>query len=557
VSDQSPRVALFLRTVTHLKPAQVVHRVRLRGQRAVIGRFPDRAERLLARAVGSTVGWPDVTTVDGSLAEGFPSPEANAAGEFRFLEESRFLGTPRDWQQPGALPLWRYHLHYFEWAWAMAAHPDRAWARHAFAELWQSWRRSSTLGRGDAWHPYTASLRAWALCGVHEALVASSDLDDAFVHELAVHAGFLRANVEFDVGGNHLVKNLKALVGLGVFLGDGDLLAFGRDHLARQLAVQVLPDGGHYERSPSYHCQVLADLLDVRDLLRAAAVQEVPGLTTAVARMRAWLGAMLLPDGDVPLFNDCTLVGTHRIARLEPTPSKPDRVISLLPSGYVVLRPSERIHLVADVGIPSPPELPAHAHADCLSFELAVDGQRVIVDSGTSTYQGERRAYERSTAAHNTVEVDGTDQTEVWGTFRAARMARPTMEALTEDADVIELRASHDGYRRLAGSPRHVRTWRCTPTSIAIADEVRGAGLHRARAYLHFAPSIEPTSSDAGPLTITVGGSPSPEVSIVDRNVSVGFGLLFDAKALVISAQGALPLRLDLELAVNPVPTIG
>jgi len=58
-------------------------------------------------------------------------------------------------------------------------------------------------------------------------------------------------------------------------------------------------------------------------------------------------------------------------------------------------------------------------------------------------------------------------------------------------------------------------------------------------------------------VPVPTGGSPSPEVSIVDRNVSVGFGLLFDAKALVISAQGALPLRLDLELAVNPVPTIG
>ena len=88
----------------------------------------------------------------------------------------------------------------------------------------------------------------------------------------------------------------------------------------------------------------------------------------------------------------------------------------LQPSGYVVMRPGPRLHLVADVGPPCPPELPAHAHADCLSFELAVDGQRTVVDTGTSTYApGERRQYERSTRAHNTVEVDGADQSEVWG----------------------------------------------------------------------------------------------------------------------------------------------
>ena len=72
------------------------------------------------------------------------------------------------------------------------------------------------------------------------------------------------------MGGNHLVKNLKALVGLGVFLGDDRLVAHAASHLERQIGVQVLADGGHYERSPSYHCQVLGDLIDVAGLLAAA-----------------------------------------------------------------------------------------------------------------------------------------------------------------------------------------------------------------------------------------------------------------------------------------------
>jgi uncharacterized heparinase superfamily protein len=561
VRNQSPRAALLLRTVTHLKPSQLAHRVRLRGQRALIARFPVRAGRLLARNVGSTVGWPEVSPIDAAVADGYPSADANAAGEFRFLEETRSLGTPPDWEQREASQLWRYHLHYFEWAWTLAAHPDPEWARKVFADLWMSWQRSTPLGRRDVWHPYTASLRSWVLCGVHRVLVEGGDVESRYVPELAVHAGFVRANLEFDVGGNHLIKNLKALVGLGVFLSDGDLLAFARHHLARQLAIQVLPDGGHFERSPSYHCQVLGDLLDIRDLLRASSAAEVPGLASALKRMRAWLGAMLLPDGDVPLFNDCTLVGTDRIARLGPAAPPQQRVTLLEPSGYVVLRPSERIHLVADVGLPSPPELPAHAHADCLSFELAVDGQRVIVDSGTSTYQGERRAYERSTAAHNTVEVDGADQTEVWGTFRAARLARPTLEALTEEAGVVELRASHDGYRRLPGAPRHTRTWRCSGSTVAIVDEVTGAGRHRARMFLHFAPAMDLAQSNdgsvvVGPLVITMNATPPPQASILAAQVSGGFGRLDDAEALVVSAEAELPLRLEVALTLRPVSTI-
>ena len=86
------------------------------------------------------------------------------------------------------------------------------------------------------------------------------------------------------------------------------------------MAVQVLPDGGHYERSPSYHCQVLGDLIDVGALLEAAGFPPVDGLDDTVDAMRRWLGAMLLPDGDVPLFNDCTLVGKERLAVLAPAP---------------------------------------------------------------------------------------------------------------------------------------------------------------------------------------------------------------------------------------------
>ena len=199
--------------------------------------------------------------------------------------------------------------------------------------LWRSWQASAEFGRGDAWHPYPAALRAWSWCGLHRDLAAGSDIEPEFTAGLAAHAGFLRRHLEYDVGGNHLIKGLKALAGLAVFFADERLLRLALRRLARQLATQVLPDGGHYERAPAYHCQVLADLIDVADLLRAAGQAPAGELTAAIDRMRHWLGAVLTPDGEVPLLNDGYPVDRELLAALRPglRPRNPGRPAARAP----------------------------------------------------------------------------------------------------------------------------------------------------------------------------------------------------------------------------------
>ena len=549
-------VLLFLRTVQHLRPAQVGHRLRLRTQRVVVRRFPGAAAARFRRPVPSEPGWPEpFVPIDGSLAEGFPSVDDNGEGTFRFLGQTRSLGTPRDWHQSAAEQLWRYHLHYFEWAWSFAAHTDRMWARETFASLWESWSSCTSLGDGDGWSPYAGSLRAWVLCGVYRPLVAGTSIETRYLAQLAMHAGFLEAHRELDVGGNHLVKNLKALIGLGVFLQDEALTRSAVHQLEEQVLVQVLADGGHYERSPSYHCQVLGDLIDIRELLVTAGRTCPPTVDHAIGSMRRWLGAMLLPDGDVPVFNDCTRVGERRLTLLDPTAPTGDRMIVLQPSGYVVMRPDDTLHVVADVGPPCPSELPAHAHADCLSFEIAVRGERVVVDTGTSTYQGhQRRTYERSTAAHNTVEVDGANQTEVWGTFRAARRAMPLLETAVDEGEVMVVIASHDGYERLPGQPRHRRTWRVSEGLVEIIDDIDGSGSHTAVSSLHFASGLHVRDGhDAlhvGPLLVTA----SSALSIQPAEVATDFGSLATGLVVRAEATGTLPLRLSFCLRVEEAP---
>lgn len=548
---ESSRFALYAGTAAHLRPVQLVHRVRLRVQRAVESWLPEALWD--ARRPFSRHQWPhQYVPLDGEHASGYPSPEDNILGTFKFLEEDRRLGRPADWRQREASLLWRYHLHYLEWAWSFARHPDREWARYQFEAIWRSWHAGTKDGRGVEWSPYVASLRAWVMCGVFDVLVRDGPIEEEFLINLGRHVSFLRTHIEHDVGGNHILKNLKALVGLGVFFGDDYLVESGLKGILRQLPIQILTDGGHFERSPSYHCQVLGDLLDVSNLLTAAGNSPVPELQRSIDSMRSWLGAMLLPDGDVPLFNDCVLVGSARIQALGPHRAK-GPVTVLHPSGYVVIQMG-RVHFVADVGAPCPPDLPAHAHADALSFVLAVDGERLFVDTGTSTYgNNPRRGLERSTAAHNTVELDGADQSEVWAVFRAARLARVQLESVTANAREIEVIASHDGYRRLRGKPIHRRTWRLSEDSLYIEDEVSGKGIHCAVARLHIAAGIA-VSENAG-RCITIGpidGSVSGASVAVDScEVSTQFGQLHLATVVTASAAQRLPILITTQLSLR------
>ena len=199
--------------------------------------------------------------------------------------------------------------------------------------------------------------------------------------------------------------------------------------------------------------------------------------------MRGWLESVITPAAEVPLLNDGYPVGGATLAALRPsavagarpTAGAPSRRLTTLPDTGLILAAVGGWHLLADVGAPCPDELPAHAHADTLSCLVHVDGEPLLVDTGTSTYApGAVRSYERSTAAHNTVEVDGADSTEVWGAFRAARRARVRGVAADSRPDGVTIEAAHDGFSRLGGQPVHRRRWSLTPDGLRVDDLVTG-----------------------------------------------------------------------------------
>jgi len=548
-------VALLARSAVHLQPGQVAQRARLRAQRTALRRWPRAGRRLLAGPdPAAATGWPAAfVPVDARASLAWPGMAELTSGRIELLGMAREIGDPPNWQQAGAPRLWRFHLHYWDWAWGLAAEQDRRAARALFARLWRSWQATAELGSGDAWLPYPAALRAWSWCGLHADLVAGGDLEAAFVSELAVHAGFLRRHLESDVGGNHLIKNLKALAGLAVFFADSRLLRLALRRLTGQLAVQVLPDGGHYELAPAYHCQVLADLIDVADLVSATGREPPPEIPLAINRMRRWLGGVLSFDGQVPLLNDGYPVPSALVAALRPGPATDQPLLALRDCG-LVLATAGGWHLLADVGAPCPDELPAHAHADTLGCIVHVDGTPLLIDTGTSTYAaGPARDYERSTAAHNTVGVDGADSTEVWGAFRAARRARVRDFAASSSAAGVSIEAWHDGFRRLPGRPRHQRHWFLTAAGLGVDDLVSGQGRHAVVIYWHLAAGSTVLLEERGAVISTPAGSFTAQVTtsgpatlaVGSRPIAVGFEQRTDALLLTCAVDAELPVQVS------------
>jgi len=282
-----------------------------------------------------------------------------------------------------------------------------------------------------------------------------------------------------------------------------------------------------------YHAIVLEDVLDLINLSRShpgvIPQRTVAVLREAAGRMLHWARAMIHPDGGIAFFNDAAFG---------------------VAADFVALsRYAERLGLpaVAKGRVPFnflPP-------ADTLSFELSWGQQRVICNSGTSRYgHGAMRQWERSTAAHNTITVDGQDSSEVWGGFRVARRARPFGLRAERAGDTLQLCCGHDGYGRLVGKPMHYRTVEISDQEVVWRDEVSGRGHHRLTGYIPIHPevAVEQMEECHWRLKLPSGQSlilsrdSGLEFSIQEGWYSPEFGKSLRRPVLTWRLEGKLPL---------------
>lgn len=527
----------YWRTVRHLRAGQVIGRVR---HRLVRPHVRAHAAPPLRAPTGP---WVDAARRATSLV---------APGTFRFLNESHEL-QPGRWDDPAIARLWRYNLHYFDDLNAEGA-PQRHEQHRA---LIAQWIAANAPAIGTGWEPYPVSLRIvnwvkWSLAG--------HALEPAWRHSLAIQVRWLCDRLETHLLGNHLFANAKALVFAGLYFDGTEArgwLDTGCAIVEREIEEQILPDGGHFERSPMYHALALEDVLDLLDVI-AALGASMPRLASLADRLRAkvpsmqrWLRTMTHPDGTLAMFNDCAMDIAPPTAELDrlatalglapPHAAAAPGATSLEASGYVRLARGPAVALL-DVAPIGPDYLPGHAHADTLSFELSLHGRRVVVNAGTSRYGDDaRRAFERSTAAHSTVQIGGTDSSEVWSGFRVGRRARPVGLRLQIDRLPWQVSCGHDGYRHLPGRPLHERNWQLDDAELVVRDRVSGGAAASAVARYLLAPGLSAAPGADG-WRIGDGSSTVATLQVLE-------GRLAPRPAHVTTRFGELAATTCLELA--------
>ncbi len=397
--------------------------------------------------------------------------------EFEFLNLTKKFDKI-DWNYKKYGKLWTYNLNYFDYL-----NQENFDKDEGLKFINNFIDNINTIK--DGLEPYPISLRGinWI-----KFLVKNKINNKKINNNLLAQYYILLDNLEYHLLGNHLLENGFSLLWGGIYFNDERLLKKAKEILYEELNEQILKDGGHFELSPMYHQIILFRLLDSINLvLNNIQERELYAFLIKKAKlMLSWLTNMTFENGEIPLLND----SANKIAPISNELFEYSKYlnikfpeISLSNSGYRKIK-KENYECIVDVGEIGPDYIPGHAHADTFNFVININNRPFIIDTGISTYEAnEIRSYERSTKAHNTVEINNVNSSEVWGSFRVANRAK--VIELEEDNNYIK--ATHDGYYKKFGI-YHTREWSFFENKIIVKDSLNKEA--NAVFRLHFHPDV-------------------------------------------------------------------
>jgi hypothetical protein len=380
------------------------------------------------------------------------------AGRFSINGVTLDLGLEPDWLH-AVLPAdkewrleWTKFYYGLDLAWAFQQTGDKRYQR-AFERLVMSWidqvpvafDTSDVIGRRiQNWiYAWTRFAAAPGFNGFAAAVGASLEMS------IAEQVRHLRDHLTPER--NHRTLELYALFITALALphlgGDGDLLRFAIDRLHANILCDILPDGVQRERSTHYHHLVLRSFIGTRENARRFTLTLPEGFDERLARACEFAMHSHRPDGWIPALSDSdtgsyldllelageqlarpdfTYVATRGARGCRPSATN----VSFPHGGYYIQRSgwgsattplAEERFLIFDSG---PLGDGGHGHYDALTVEIAAAGSPLVMDPGRYTYCDDAphwRRWFKSTAAHNTVTVDGLDQTP----YRRARPKGP------------------------------------------------------------------------------------------------------------------------------------
>lgn len=517
-------IKLLVRTICHLKLKQIVFQVYYR----------------LVKPMFKLKSCP-VDTDNIHFHEFIPKWKSFDGATFTFLNISDSF---QDWNFAGHGPLWTYNLNYMDWLLQedMTFETGARWIDRFITDL-----SDNKIGLD----PYPIALRGinWIkFISMHQDAV-SSDRLQRWNDSLYSQYRLLERKLEYHLLGNHLLEDAYSLYIASVYFRDEKMYRKASKLLRQQLDEQTLPDGAHYEQSPMYHCILLDRLLDCYNVSSNNPVFDGQAEMTSFLQNKAsgmlgHLSSIIWSTGEIPLFNDSAF-------GIAPEPRQffdyaerlglTWQVQPMKECGYRKYSSGD-IEAIADVGGITASYQPGHSHADTFNYALRISGRLFIVDTGISTYnKTNRRQYERSTSAHNTVTVDDCNSSEVWGGFRIGN--RAVVKIMSESHDSIT--ASHDGFGK---SAIHTRQFCMQNDIFIVADTV--AGLHVCKNFIHFAPGVEVLSCENDLIKtnlaiIKISGADN--VELIDGQISTEYNQFKQVKIAVMHFKHEMKYNIEIQ----------
>jgi Heparinase II/III-like protein/Heparinase II/III N-terminus len=405
-------------------------------------------------------------------------------------------------------------------------------------------------------------LYAWQELGALDPALAARLRDS-----IRAQAAYVRADLTPER--NHRTLELYALFAVALAFADEELLRFAVAELEENLRTDFRADGVHREGSTHYHLVALRSFLAFRENADRYGIEVAADVDERLARACDFALHCHRPDGGVPALSDADGHGYPELldlaARLldrsdlrwaatagrRGTPPA-ERAASFPDGGYFVQRSGwgeeerpyrEERFLVFDCG---PLGDGGHGHYDLLSVEVAARGQPLLVDPGRFTYAEEEpnlRRWFKGTAAHNTVCVDGLDQTP----YRRGKPRGP----VAEGRFLGRVRAPGiDVLHGEARSPAYDAVHRRRILFVAdeywlIEDRLEAPTAHRYDLRFHLAPysDLAFVSRDEQGVVVRAGGLllavlPGGAAHVEDGWVSPEYGLRLPAPVLSVAQEG-------------------
>ena len=455
------------------------------------------------------------------------------------------------------------HLHLVRLAQAWTMTNDVAWL-HALHHQLRSWLDQCPPLTGPNWTSSLemgVRLINWSLVwqlvgGENSGLFAGEDgqrLRADWLESIHAHCSTIARHLSrHSSANNHLIGELAGLyVGASVWpcwKASGDWQEQARRELEHEAQVQFSRDGVNREQAFAYHV-FSSECLFVAGLVGQACAgpREQPfsrAYWASLQRALRFLRSVRDVGGNVPMVGDADdgiafrldapggdradqllALGDAVLRRIEPRHLGVRWLLHMLPGqrpeadphesdtgwafpdgGYLLFgarfgEPDE-IKGMVDCGPLGYLGIAAHGHADALALTLSVGGEECLVDPGTYSYWQESkwRDYFRGTSAHNTVRIDGLDQSVSGGRFMWLKKAQASIERMPQSPHEFDFRGSHDGYARLADPVRHMRTVRFDAASatLVVRDEIAAKKHHQAELFWHFAPGLSVRLDSSG-----------------------------------------------------------